>query len=78
MVIYNANGADSVSKKIEAIPCESKEREDVINCTKDYVLPTIERENGRVHGWSLNKDSDDSEYKAGMPLMSLLKIQIFL
>lgn len=73
LVIYNANGADSVSKKIEAIPCESKEREDVINCTKDYVLPTIERENGRVHGWSLNKDSDDSEYKAGMPLMSLLK-----
>lgn len=73
LVIYDANGADSVSKKIEAIPCESKKREDVLKCTNDYTLPSIERENGTIYGWSLDKDSDNSDYKAGMSLTKMLE-----
>ncbi len=68
-VVYERNGAESISRTAKAFICETS---DIASCVQDTLLPSIERPDGRVFGWSTNPDDTSSQYKSHTSLKTLL------
>lgn len=74
-VVYDKNGADSISRKAQAFVCE--DTENIVDCIGDVTLPEITRIGGRIFGWSTDYKSETSSYPANTPLKELLSKETF-
>lgn len=72
LFVYEKNGATSVGRHVQAVTCDSSDKNDVIDCAKNITLPSITRDNGTVYGWSTNKNDTRATYLEGASVRDLL------
>lgn len=72
LFVYEKNGATSVGRHVQAVTCDSSDKNDVIDCAKNITLPSIIRKNGTVYGWSTNKNDTRATYLEGANVRDLL------
>lgn len=72
LFVYEKNGATSVGRHVQAVTCDSSDKNDVIDCAKNITLPSITRKNGTVYGWSTNKNDTRATYLEGASVRDLL------
>lgn len=73
-VVYNKNGATTVTRTAQAFICEKiTSMSDIADCVRNATLPSVTRVGGTVLGWSLNSEDTSSKYSESTSLANLIK-----